>query len=148
MNNLTAKLFKVLSRNDTGETHSHQSGISIPKAVANSGIFPCLGTETLNPRTDIFFSDESGREWAFQYIYYNDAFFGKPAKQAHNEYRLTCVKNYIQDNNIHSGDSIWFGIDEAGERYIGFVREENKNIAEENGATVIKLSSNWRYIKY
>ena len=58
------------------------------------------------------------------------------------------MKNYIQDNNIHSGDFIWFGIDEAGERYIGFVREENKNIAEENGVTVIKLSSNWRYVKY
>jgi hypothetical protein len=148
MINLIAKLYKVLSRNDTGETNSHQSGISIPKSVAKSGIFPSLGKETLNPRTDIFFIDELGKEWAFQYIYYNDAFFGKPAKQAHNEYRLTCVKDYIKENNIHSGDSIWFGIDDAGERYIGFVRKENENIVNENGVTIIKLGSNWHYVKY
>ena len=110
---MVAKLYKTLSRNDTGETKSHQSGISIPASVAHSGIFPELGTEKLNPRITITFTDENGRDWTFQYIYYNDAFFGKPARQSHNEHRLTCVKDYIAENAIHSGDKIWFGIDET-----------------------------------
>ena len=149
MAQLKAKLYKTLSRNDTGETHSHQSGISIPAKVAQSGIFPDLGKEILNPRTEIMFIDETGREWSFQYIYYNDVYFGKPTRLAHNEHRLTCVKNYIQEYGIHSGDMIWFGIDENNERYIGFEKEENKNIVnEEDGTTVIKLSANWKYIKY
>ena len=79
---MSIKLYKVLSKNDTGETHSHQSGISIPKAVASSGIFPELTTETLNPRTDITFYDEDNVAWTFQYIYYNDIYFGKSTDQS------------------------------------------------------------------
>ena len=40
MTQFEEQLFKVLSRNDTGETGGHQSGISIPKNVASSSIFP------------------------------------------------------------------------------------------------------------
>jgi hypothetical protein len=145
---MVAKLYKTLSRNDTGETHSHQSGISIPASVAKSGIFPLLGIEKLNPRVPIDFTDEDGKEWTFQYIYYNDQFFGKPARQSHNEHRLTCVKDYISENGIHSGDRIWFGIDENNNRYIGFEREANPNITEVDGTTVIKLSANWHYVKF
>lgn len=145
---MIAKLYKTLSRNDTGETKSHQSGISIPASVAHSGIFPKLGTDKLNPRITITFTDENGRDWKFQYIYYNDAFFGKPARQSHNEHRLTCVKDYIAENAIHSGDQIWFGIDEHNERYIGFKKEANANITEVDGTTVIKLSANWHYVKF
>lgn len=57
------QLFKVLSKNDTGETGSHQSGISIPKAVANSSIFPTMSREILNQRRDVSFIDEGGRKW-------------------------------------------------------------------------------------
>lgn len=145
---LVAKLFKTLSRNDTGETKSHQSGISIPASVARSGVFPELGTETLNPRITITFVDENQKEWTFQYIYYNDAFFGKPSRLSHNEHRLTCVKDFILEYGIHSGDQIWFGIDENNERYIGFQKEVNPNITEIEGQTVIKLSANWHYVKY
>jgi hypothetical protein len=148
MPNLKLKIYKLLSRNDTGETNSHQAGISIPSKVASSGIFPDLGKETLNPRVEIMFIDENEKFWKFQYIYYNDVYFGKPQKQAHNEHRLTCVRDYIQENNIHSGDSIWFGIDDQGKRYIGFEKERNPNIDEKDGVTVIKISSNWHYIKY
>ena len=68
------KYFKTLSRNDTGETHSHQSGISIPKLVARTPVFPQLGKEELNPRTEVCFFDEENTCWKFQYIYYNDVF--------------------------------------------------------------------------
>ena len=43
MSQFEEQLFKVLSRNDTGETGGHQSGISIPKDVAKSSIFPNMG---------------------------------------------------------------------------------------------------------
>ena len=93
------KLFKVLSRNDTGETNSHQSGISIPKKVASSEIFPHLGIETLNPRVEVTFFDENNLAWRFQYIYYNDIHHGKPRHQGHDEFRMTCVKDFIREYN-------------------------------------------------
>ena len=147
---LKSKLSKVLSRNDTGETNSHQSGISIPKVIANEDIFPHLGTETLNPRITVTFVDEEDKIWSFQYIYYNDVFFGKEKKKAHNEFRLTCVKDYIARNSIHSGDTIWFGITDDGIRKIGFIKKINENNYEtdENGNIVLTLKGGWHYIKY
>ena len=74
MKQFKEQLFKVLSRNDTGETGGHQSGISIPKNVASSSIFPQMSRFILNPRRDVCFIDEGGKEWDLQYIYYNDKF--------------------------------------------------------------------------
>lgn len=145
---LKFKVSKVLSKNDTGETHSHQSGISIPKIIANEGVFPELGTDILNPRESVLFVDEEDNVWSFQYIYYNDVFFGKEAKKSHNEYRLTCVKDYIRKNSICSGDIIWFGIDEKGVRRIGFVKKESTYLKDEQGNVVITAKGGWHYIKY
>lgn len=143
---IKCKLKKTLSRNDTGETKSHQSGISIPKKVARSGIFPVLGKEKLNPRVDVSFYDDDNQLWTFQYIYYNDLYWGKPASKGHDEYRMTCVKDFIRQNNIKAGDSIWFMIDDKGVRHIGFEKQENKK--NEQGVTVLKLSTSWTIIKY
>lgn len=143
------KLFKVLSRNDTGETNSHQSGISIPKAVANSEVFPHLGTDRLNPRVDITFYDENNIAWHFQYIYYNDLHFGKERSKAHDEFRLTCVKDFIRQYNVKSGSQIWFGIDQNNVRRIGYIADDSS--IEENaaqGTVVIKLSNKWKSIKF
>lgn len=139
------KLYKILSRNDTGETNSHQSGISIPKRVAKSGIFPILGTEKLNPRTDVEFYDESKNLWKFQYIYYNDIYWGKPASKGHDEFRMTCVKDYIRENNIKAGDSIWFSIDENKIRHIGFEKKEDQKLSD---VPVIRIGMSWRCIQY
>lgn len=144
---MSLKLFKVLSRNDTGETHSHQSGISIPKPVASSGIFPELTTETLNPRTDVTFYDEEGVAWTFQYIYYNDVFFGKPREKGHNEFRLTCVREYIKKYDIKAGNEIWFSIDDNGVRHIGYVSEKQEAQLLIDDKRVIKLSPGWRCIE-
>ncbi len=144
---MSIKLFKVLSRNDTGETNSHQSGISIPKNVAASGIFPSLTADTLNPRVDVTFYDEDNVAWTFQYIYYNDLFFGKPYGKGHNEYRLTCVIDYIRKYNIKSGNEIWFSIDDNGVRRIGYMGQKQEAQLLINDATVIKLSPGWHYIK-
>ena len=145
------KIYKTLSRNDTGETHSHQSGISIPKEIANTSVFPKLGTERLNPREEITFYDDTNTQWKFQYIYYNDLYFGKERRKAHDEYRLTCVTKYIKQNSIKSGDTIWFSIDDNDVRRIGFERqvenEEEVEIKEKTVSNVIKLSNGWRYIE-
>ena len=140
------RIYKTLTRNDTGETNSHQSGITIPIKVAKSGVFPELGIEELNPRVEVIFYDEEKNIWKFQYIYYNDVFFGKEKKKSHNEHRLTCVKEYIKANNIVSGDSIWFEIDDNGVRHIGFEKAENMPKNEDNNG-IIKLGSGWRTIK-
>ncbi len=142
---MRVRIYKVLSKNDTGETHSHQSGITIPVDVARSGIFPELGIKELNPRIEVIFYDEQKRPWKFQYIYYNDVFFGKERQKSHNEHRLTCVTDFIKENQIVSGDSIWFEIDDNGVRHIGF--ERASNVSNNDEEVSIKLGSGWRYIK-
>lgn len=143
------QLFKVLSRNDTGETGGHQSGISIPKVIASSSIFPKMSKDILNPRKILVFIDEAGKEWNFPYIYYNDKYHGKPLNKCHDEYRLTCTTEYIRDHNIRSGDQIWFAIDNNGQRNIGFLRAGQtipKIEEEEDGVVIIKIRS-WTNIK-
>lgn len=134
-------MFKTLSRNDTGETHSHQSGISIPKDAAKAEVFPSLGIETLNPRVTIDFYDEDGDRWSFEYIYYNDKFHGKDLKRAHNEFRLTHVIDFLRKVEAHSGDKIWFGLDESGMRRIGLV----KNYSEGQITEISKINKPAKY---
>jgi len=145
---MNIKVYKVLSKNDTGETHSHQSGITIPKTVAKSGIFPEMSTKILNQRTDITFFDEDGVAWTFQYIYYNDIFFGKPREKGHNEFRLTCVREYIKKYNIKSGNQIWFSIDDNGVRHIGYIDGSSDEELKFEDVKVIKLSPGWHCIEF
>lgn len=147
-NNKSSRLMKVLSRNDTGETHSHQSGISIPKKVAAAGVFPFLGTDILNPRCDVRFYDEQGNPWDFQYIYYNDLYFGKERKKAHDEFRLTCVKDFLKANNAKAGGMIWFSKNEEGKRLVGYLPKEDDAKPAQASKFVIKISANstWRFV--
>jgi hypothetical protein len=149
MKQFIEQLYKTLSRNDTGETGGHQSGISIPKIVANSSIFPRMSQSVLNPRREIVFIDEGGNEWIFQYIYYNDKYHGKPKDKCHDEFRLTCTNAYMREHNIKSGDQIWFAIDDLGKRYIGFLREgqvPTEMYKEEDGFVILKIRS-WTSVK-
>lgn len=178
MTQIKVKFFKTLSRNDTGETKSHQCGISIPKSIATMNIFPIMGTGTLNPKVPIDFYDESGRKWTFNYTYYNDYFWGKPAKKAHNEYRLTVgILKFMRENNIKSGDKVWFGMDDDGHRRIGFCHSSDDMVAKQNSycsgikkthyleeynnyeiniidpnavaePTIIKINKNWERVDY
>lgn len=138
------KVWKTLSKNDTGETGSHQSGISIVKNIARAGIFPILTTETKNPETTVVFKDENDIKWEFHYKYYNDAFFGKEKGKGHDEYRLTCVKDYLRYYSIKSGDQIWFGLSENGERLIGFERQSDSQQDQDDGT--IHIRGGWRII--
>ena len=80
------KVTKLLSANDTGETGGHQAGICVPKRQEILSFFPTLDSRTKNPRmTIVFHCMNSGEKWTFNYIYYNNKFFGG----TRNEYRLT-----------------------------------------------------------
>lgn len=141
------KIYKVLSRNDTGETKSHQSGISIPKNVIVSGILPSLGTDKLNPRIILDFVDPKGKRWEFPYIYYNDAFFGKEPRKSHNEYRITCVIKFLREYNIKSGDTIWFSLTDDNIRHIG-VEYQKLNDNSEKKVKKIVLGKGWHYFEF
>lgn len=140
------KVYKVLSRNDTGETHSHQSGISIPKKVVRAGILPALGTDSLNPRIELTFYDCNQKKWVFQYIYYNDIFFGKEPSKSHNEYRLTCVLEFLREFDVKAGDSIWISLDDNGIRRIGIQKQNPEN--EPRKVKKIVLCGGWHYYEY
>ena len=149
MKEFKEQLFKILSRNDTGETGGHQSGISIPKAVASSIIFPRMSTKTLNPRQELVFTDEGGTDWVLNYIYYNDKYHGKPIGKCHDEFRLTGTNAYIKAHNIKSGDQNWFAIDADGKRHIGYVRKGHdiSSVSRlEEGKITLKIRS-WTTIK-
>lgn len=142
------KIYKILSRNDIGETNSHQSGMSVPKEIARSKIFPILGRQKLNPRIEVDFYDKNDKKWTFQYIYYNDAFFGKERGKGHDEFRLTCIKDFLKNYNVKYGDSIWFYIDEKKVRHVGIEKQEE--ILTQNNKEIkitICQNSSWKYVK-
>lgn len=83
---------KILSLNDTGETGGHQAGILIPKGGDILQFFPELDADEKNPRISLYFIDEANQRWKFNFIYYNNKFFGG----TRNEYRLTGMTEYIR----------------------------------------------------
>jgi signal transduction histidine kinase len=91
---------KILSLNDTGATGGHMAGILVPKGDIE--FFPPLDTGEKNPRAELSMTDESGRSWTLNFIYYNNAFFGG----TRDEYRLTGLTEYMATNRLVGGDTI------------------------------------------
>ena len=97
-----SRIEKVLTRNDTGQTGSHQSGIAIPKKVLS--FFPGLNPDLKNPCLELEFEDENGDLWGLEFIYYNNKLFGG----TRNEFRLKGTSKFIRKFGLTSGDSIIF----------------------------------------
>lgn len=95
---------KTLSLNDSGETGGHQAGICVPKGGDILKFFPDLGNEEKNPRVSLYFTDSSGKDWKFNFIYYNNKFF--EPKGTRNEYRLTGMTAFLRENGLKAGDEI------------------------------------------
>jgi hypothetical protein len=93
---------KILSANDTGETGGHQAGICVPKAENILSFFPPLNPELKNPRQVLDIKDDAGTFWSFNFIYYNNRFFGG----TRNEYRLTGMTAFFREFNLKDGDKI------------------------------------------
>lgn len=104
---------KLLSANDVGGNGTHQAGILVPKGdAAILAFFPPLDPSVKNPRTTIRMSDGTGGSWPFNYIYYNNKFFGG----TRNEYRLTGMTRFLRELGAKEGDTLVFARDD-GDRY-------------------------------
>ncbi len=139
MNTRTNAIEKILSRNDTGETGGHQSGIVIPKKQEIISFFPTLDSSKKNPRLVIGFYDHLDKIWSFPFIYYNNRLFGG----TRNEYRLTGMTGYIKTYNLKSGDTLMLFRDTNG---LYTVRYKKDGVQAKKDAP-LKLGNKWKVIK-
>lgn len=126
---------KTLSANDTGETGSHQAGLCVPKRADILVFFPLLDPSVKNPRAPLDVIDETGQEWTFHFIYYNNRFFGG----TRNEYRLTGMTAYFRLFNLKAGDTILLWRKSLRILSITYRRAAPTT-------KVIRLSSTWKVI--
>jgi hypothetical protein len=132
---------KTLSANDTGETGANQAGILVPKVPEVLSFFPKLDGSEKNPRLTMFFYEEDGStKWPFEFIYYNNKYFGG----TRNEYRLTCMTQYLRAKYAQQGDEIEFRLDDNGRRSIS-IRRRKDLFTEEEG--ILKLSGGWKVVR-
>lgn len=131
---------KTLSSNDTGETGGHQAGILIPKGGEVLEFFPVLNDEEKNPRTYLYFIDDVNKRWKFNFIYYNNKFFGG----TRNEYRLTGMTAYIRQNDLKTGDTIILSRDDNDILYIRCERQHQAS----NSMPKLVISGTWKVVNY
>ncbi len=140
---------KILTRNDTGESGTHQAGILIPKDPRILAFFPALNPEEKNPRQTVSFQGDNSREWQFAFIYYNNRFFGG----TRNEYRLTCMTPYLKMHSLTAGDRIVLSRDTTGlyrimhERELPPVTGPVDDIPLVAEREVLKLGLGWKEIR-
>ena len=132
---------KTLSANDTGQTGGHQAGILVPKSQEILSFFPSLDSSDKNPRHHLMFYDESGIQWKFAFIYYNNRFFGG----TRNEFRLTRMTPYIRQRNLIPGDELIFEMTNDGKRNIRYLRHTDKSV-KEHGVLYLRTSG-WKVIQ-
>jgi len=133
---MTQAIEKILSANDLGETGGHQAGILVPKDANILSFFPCLDSKQKNPRYVLDIIDETGREWTFSFIYYNNRFFGG----TRNEYRLTGMTAFFREFNLKVGDTIILTRESPK-----LIKISLRRLNE--GRSVLKLSSSWKVIE-
>jgi hypothetical protein len=132
----TQTIEKILSANDTGETGGHQAGILVPKDPRILGFFPRLNPTLRNPRTVLDMHDDTGREWTFHFIYYNNRFFGG----TRNEYRLTGMTAFFREFNLRVGDAVLFRRISPNHLNVSYRRTRVKS-------KVLKLTGAWKVIE-
>lgn len=166
----TKIIAKTLSANDTGETGAHMGGVLIPREDTMLSFFPRLDGTIKNPREIVDVVDDVGRDWTFQFIYYNGKFFGG----TRNEYRLTGMTAFLREFNLKAGDILVFrkeGRDTfvsyrraggvAGEQEAtgsSVVREDAPGSSDPDwlpgmdklpkARRVLRLGGNWKVIQY
>ncbi len=148
-NNKPRAITKTLSMNDSGETGGHQAGICVPKGGEVLMFFPDLGNDQKNPRVSLYFTDDSGKEWKFNFIYYNNKFFD--AKGTRNEYRLTGMTAFFRENGLKAGDDITLIHNEDDTYSIKYKRQTGVSVTvikTEDGKEKkrLKLGSDWKVI--
>lgn len=139
---MSKKISKKLSANDIGSTGAHQAGILVPKQKEILDFFPSLNPDQKNPRQTLVIRELNDRtRWEFNLIYYNNKFFGG----TRNEFRLTCMTQYLRSVDSKIGDELVFSKDENGSIFIECVREDtNKPTHTPDG--VLILGGGWKVI--
>lgn len=132
------KISKVLSANDTGDTGGHQAGILVPKDPEILGFFPPLTPDVKNPRHHLYFTDDTGRQWEFAFIYYNGRLFGG----TRNEYRLTRMTPFLREAGLRPGDELVLEHHEGEGYSVHYSRAHARRIT--NG--VLKLGGGWKVV--
>lgn len=127
---------KILSANDSGETGGHQAGILVPKNRTILDFFPCLESNKKNPRAILDMIDDTGREWKFIFIYYNNRFFGG----TRNEFRLTGMTAFFREFNLKTGDAVIFRRIASRHLIVSYRRAKEKS-------NIIKLTGTWKVIE-
>lgn len=139
---MSKRISKKLSPNDVGTTGGHQAGILVPKANEILSFFPELDAGSKNPRLTLVVRElNDGTRWEFNFIYYNNAFFGG----TRNEYRLTCMTKYLRAIDAKEGDELLFSKDDNGSIFIECIRN-NINQVGLNNEGVLVLGGGWKII--
>jgi hypothetical protein len=133
---------KTLSRNDTGETGSHQAGIAIPKKTEILSFFPDLDKKIKNDNILMNFKDSSGKTWEFKFIYYNNKFHDEGGTR--NEYRLTGTTGFIKNYALKEGNIITLSKYKNDQYSIGVT--ENKS-SPETPEDILILGNSWRTVR-
>lgn len=133
---------KILSANDCGLTGGHQAGALIPKEERILAFFPKLNDKEKNPRCVLHFTDDSGTSHRFCFIYYNTRVLGCGTR---NEYRLTCMTEYIRSANLKVGDTLVFSRIN-GEYHVGYKRNVAKDTTLSDGVILV-TSGKWKVIQ-
>ena len=129
---------KILSKNDTGESKSHQAGLYIPRNFVK--FFPILDESLYNPRCEIVFKDEYLQDWVFNYIYYNNSFF----EGTRNERRLTHTTGYIKHHNLKNSDVIFLSNNSG---IYSIRHDKSHSETDDNKINKVILKNKWKVIK-
>ena len=132
-------ILKSLSKNDTGETGTHQVGILVPKRPEILSFFPPLAPRIKNPRALLRFKDDRGGTWDFPFIFYNNKFFGG----TRNEYRLTSMTAFIRANSLRAGDDLILTRNDDDTFHITFTR---RRVVQKSADGILRLGNEWRVI--
>lgn len=139
---MNKSISKKLSANDLGLTGSHQAGILVPKTSELQNFFPLLNSNLKNPRVTLTLKEKGESfTWYFNYIYYNNKFFGG----TRDEYRLTCMTKYLRAVAAKVDDILSFEKDENGSLFISCLRGE-QSLGDLNCEGVLVLKNGWKVI--
>ena len=136
---------KPLTANDTGQTCGHQAGIHIPKSQkALLSFLPKLDGEQKNPDAWIKARDDTGKEWKFRYIYYNNKFHDEGGTR--DEFRITHMTKFFREVDAKAGDTLVLSGFPNKNLYSISVRKTDEGSGNTDGAPRKVRLKGWRRV--
>lgn len=136
---------KPLTRNDTGETGGHQAGIHIPKSQTELlALLPFLDPAQKNPDAWLEMTDDSGVNWQFRYIYYNNRLHDEGGTR--DEYRITHMTRFFRAVGATEGDVLVLSGSPGSNSYAISVRRGDQEQGEPGGKPVRVRLKGWHRV--